>query len=103
MPTADVRQNLAQNRFEVYLDDTLAGFVDYLMEGETFALNHTEVFPPYGGKGVGTSLVVTALDQIRDLGGEVLPYCPFIPTVILRHPEYIDLVPHPARPQFGLE
>lgn len=103
MPTADVRHNPAQNRFEIYLENTLAGFVEYAMEGETFALNHTEVFPQFGGKGVGTSLIVKALDQIRELGGEVLPYCPFIPKVILDHPEYIDLVPHPARPQFGLD
>ena len=102
MPRADVRHNPDQNRFEIYFNDTLAGYVEYAMEGETFALNHTEVFSQFGGKGAGTSLIVSTLEQIRELGGEVLPYCPFIPKIILAHPAYIDLVPYPARPQFGL-
>lgn len=103
MSDADVRRNPAENRFEIYRDDTLLGFVTYEMEGETYALNHTEVFPQYEGKGVGTSLIVEALTQIRESGGDVLPYCPFIPKVILDHPEFITLVPAAARPQFGLE
>lgn len=103
MPSADVRHDPAQNRFEIFLDGTLAGHVASELEGETFALTHTEVFPQFGGRGVGTSLIVEALDQIRAIGGEVLPYCPFIPKVILDHPEFIELVPAAARPQFGLE
>jgi len=102
MSPVDVRNNRAQNRFEHFLDGMIVGFVDYSMEGETFALVHTEVFPQHRGKGIGSLLVVEVLKQIRELGGEVLPYCSFIPKVILMHPEYIELVPPPARPQFGL-
>ncbi|MEO6471039.1 MAG: GNAT family N-acetyltransferase, partial [Aeromicrobium sp.] len=87
----------------IYVDGTRAGHVDYEPEGETFALNHTEVHPEFRHHGAGHALVVGALEQIRDLGGEVLPYCPFIPKVILENPEFITLVPHQARPQFGLE
>lgn len=103
MPSADIRNNPTQNRFEIFLDGTLAGYVSYEIEDETYALTHTEVFPQFGGNGVGTSLIVEALGQIRGLGCEVLPFCPFIPKVILDHPELIDLVPAPARPQFGLD
>ena len=67
------------------------------------ALNHTEVLPEFGGHGIGTTLVIETLKQVRDLGGQVLPYCPFIPRVILDNPEFIDLVPPEAREQFGLE
>lgn len=102
MSTADVRHDSARNRFEVFLDGTLAGYLSYDLEGETYALNHTEVFPRYGGRGVGTLLVVEALAQIRELGGKALPYCSFIPRVLLDHPEFIDLVPATAQPQFGL-
>lgn len=102
MSDADVRLNSAKNRFEIFHDGTLLGFVTYEMEDETYALTHTEVFPQYEGKGVGTSLIVGALTLIRHSGGEVLPYCPFIPKVLLDHPDFIDLVPAAARPQFGL-
>lgn len=103
MPSADVRHNSAQNRFEIYLEGTLAGFLEYAIEDETYALTHTEVLAQFGSTGVGSALIVGAMGQIRELGGEILPYCPFIPKVILDHPEFTDLVPAAARPQFGLE
>ncbi len=102
MPTADVRHDPARHRFEIFVDGTLAGYLDYEPEDDTFALTHTKVFPEFEGHGVGHSLVVEALKQIRDLGGQVLPYCPFIPRVLLDNPEFIDLVPNQAQPQFGL-
>ena len=103
MPAADVRHDPARHRFEIFLDGTLAGQLDYEPEDETLALTHTTVLPQYEGRGVGSTLVVEALKQIRESGGQVLPYCPFIPKVILDNPEFIDLVPVDARPQFGLE
>lgn len=103
MPTADVRDNPARNRFEVFLDGTLAGFVTYDLEGETYALTHTEVFPQYGAHGIGTALIVETLTQIRHMGGMALPYCAFIPRVIRDHPEFIHVVPAEAQPQFGLQ
>lgn len=103
MPSADVRHDPARHRFEIFIDGTPAGRLDYLPEDDTFALTHTEVLPQFEGNGVGSTLVVEALKQIRDLDGQVLPYCPFIPKVILDNPEFIELVPPLARPQFGLE
>ena len=102
MSTADVRDNPALNRFEIFLDGTLAGFVTYDLDDKTYALPHTEVFAQYGGHGVGTALVVETLTQIRRMGGKALPYCSFIPKVIRDHPELIDVVPAEAQPQFGL-
>ncbi len=103
MSSPDVRHDPARHRFELFIDGTEAGHVDYLPEDDTFALNHTEVLPEFGGHGIGTTLVIETLKQVRDLGGQVLPYCPFIPRVILDNPEFIDLVPPEAREQFGLE
>ena len=102
MPTTDVRHDSAHHRFDIFIDGTPAGHLDYQPEDETFALNHTEVLPQFGGNGVGSALVVESLKQIRELGGQVLPYCPFIPHVIHDNPEFIDLVPAEAREQFGL-
>ena len=102
MPTADVRDNPGLNCFEIFLDGTLAGFVTYDLEGGTYALVHTEVFPQYEGHGVGTALIVETLTQIRNTGGKAMPYCSFIPKVIRDHPELIDVVPTESQRQFGL-
>ncbi len=90
------------SRFEILVDGTLAGFVDYDLDDASYALLHTEVFPTYGGRGVGTSLIVETLKQIRELGGTALPYCMFIPRVIREHPDLVDLVPEQSRARFGL-
>lgn len=103
MPAAVVSHVPSQNRFEIRLDGTLAGFVDYRLADDTYALMHTQVLPEFGGQGIGSMLIVETLRQIRDLGKAVLPYCSFIPKVIGDHPEFLDLVPIAARPQFGLD
>ncbi len=64
---------------------------------------HTEVFPEFEGKGVGSRLATGALDDVRARGLKLTPQCPFISAYIKRHPAYADLVvgirgtPLPAR------
>lgn len=57
-----------------------------------FVLSHTGVEPSHEGRGVGSHLARTALDDIwaRDL--KVMPVCPFILGWIRKHPEYGDLL-----------
>lgn len=85
-----VRDNAALGRFESGTDGA-GGFVDYRRVGSTLFLNHAEVPPARGGKGVGTRLVLATLDLIRQRGEGVVAVCPFIQAVIRRHPEYQDL------------
>ena len=84
------------------VDDELAGWVDYREHDDEYALPHTRVLPQFGGRGVGSALVVGALRTIGERGGTVLPYCPFVPKVMRDHPELIDLVPADRRAEFGL-
>jgi predicted GNAT family acetyltransferase len=42
------------------------------------------------------------LDDAREHGQQVLPYCPFVRSYIERHQEYADLVPAAERERFGL-
>lgn len=100
--TKNVVENVDNHRYEIYVDDELAGFVDYIDSGDALALPHTNVFPEFEGRGVGTDLIVGTLQAISERGRQVLPYCPFIPVVIKRHPEFVDLVPAGQRVQFGL-
>lgn len=100
--TTTVQDNSAASRFEITIDEDLAGYVDYRKDGNEYALPHTRVFPQFEGRGVGGQLIVGALTQIAERGGTVLPYCPFVPKVIRDNPEFLDLVPVDQRGTFDL-
>jgi predicted GNAT family acetyltransferase len=98
----EVREAPRQRRFEVYEDDELAGFADYLVDGDVVSIPHTQVEPARGGRGLATELIRVTLDTLRDRKAQVLPYCPFVSAYIAKHPEYVPLVPQSARARFGL-
>jgi predicted GNAT family acetyltransferase len=100
--TTSVQDNAAESRFEITVDGDLAGYVDYRLDGDEYALPHTRVFPQFGGRGVGGQLIAGALTEIASRGGSVLPYCPFVPKVIRDHPEFLELVPADRRADFDL-
>jgi predicted GNAT family acetyltransferase len=94
--------NPAASRYEMHVDDELAGFVDYKLQGETISLVHTEVEPAFQGARLATHLARFSLDDARKRGLHVLPYCPYINSWIKKHPDYTDLVPEDDRAEFGL-
>ncbi|MCO1599628.1 N-acetyltransferase [Micromonospora sp. RHAY321] len=87
-----VEDNPAKHRFEILVDDALAGFTAYVTRGDLLVFTHTEVDPGFQGKGVGATLIRGALDAVRARGGSVVPQCPFMAAFIDKHPEYADLV-----------
>ncbi len=87
-----VEENPAKHRYEILVDDALAGFTAYLPRGEVLVFTHTEVDPAFQNMGVGSALTRGTLDQVRAQGGRVVPQCPFMAAFIERHPEYADLV-----------
>ena len=97
-----VRDNPAQKRFEVLLDDEVAGFTTYQTVAGAVAFMHTEIDERFEGQGLGSTLVRRALNDVRDRGLDVLPYCPFVRAYIRRHREYVDLVPADMRHRFEL-
>lgn len=100
--TTTVQDAPERSRFEIEVDGELAGFIDYRKDGDEYALPHTRIYPQFEGRGLGGELVRGALQAIAERGGTVLPYCPFVPKVILDNPEFIELVREEARPGFGL-
>ena len=98
----DVRDDPERERFEARLDGELAGFSEYRSKPGLIAFIHTEVDPRFEGHGVGSALIAGALDEVRDRGLDVLPFCPFVKAYIEKHPEYGDLVPISRREAFGL-
>jgi predicted GNAT family acetyltransferase len=95
------------SRFEIHVDGRLAGFAAYRMKQDgpgpgLQVFTHTEIDDAYGGRGLGSVLVRTALDSARSRGLSVRPDCPFVRSYIARHPDYLDLVPEELRPRLGL-
>jgi predicted GNAT family acetyltransferase len=80
------------HRYEARIGDGLAGYAAYLRTPQLIAFVHTEVDDAYGGRGVGSALARTALDEARAQGLRVVAVCPFIAGWIDRHPAYQDLL-----------
>jgi uncharacterized protein len=97
-----VTDNPADSRFEITVDDELVGYLEYRVEDGDYAIPHTRIFPKFRHRGLGATLVVDSLEQIRDRRGRVLPYCSFVPKVMRDHPELADLVPESERASFGV-
>jgi uncharacterized protein len=82
-----------RTRYEARVDGELAAFADYIPTGELLAFTHTEVLPAFEGRGVGSTLVRDALDDVRGRQRSVLAVCPFVSGWIARHREdYGDLL-----------
>jgi predicted GNAT family acetyltransferase len=90
----EVRDDAPRLRYEILVDGEVVGFVQYNMRDGRLILVHTEVDPARQLKGLATTLVQGALDDIRRRGLQVVPVCPFIERFIERRPEYDDLVDH---------
>jgi predicted GNAT family acetyltransferase len=96
-----VRDNQAQQRYEIVADGQVAGTLTYRLRDGVVSFQHTEVEDAYSGKGFASTLVRTALDRTRANRLHVLPYCPYVRGWIEKHPDYIDLVPADKQPEFG--
>jgi predicted GNAT family acetyltransferase len=99
---ARVRDVDERERYEISEDGELAGFVAYHRRPRLIAFVHTEIDPRFEGRGLGSVLVAGALDDARERGLAVLPFCPFVNAYIQHHPEYQDLVPEAFHREFSL-
>ena len=88
---ATVNNNTKEHRFELEVEGHLAAAY-YERNGKVITFEHTEVPPELGGKGVGSTLVRGALDQVRADGLQVVAQCPFVIAWIGKNPAYADLL-----------
>jgi predicted GNAT family acetyltransferase len=91
-----VRDNEAENRFEMNLGDKSA-FVTYAKSPNFITYYHTEVPPEYEGQGIAKKLAVHVLDYARENDLKVNALCPFIAAYVKRHPDYKDLLSTASR------
>jgi predicted GNAT family acetyltransferase len=90
----EVSDNAALSRFEMVVGGETA-FVTYTRHGDRLTLVHTEVPQALGGRGVGSMLARSVLDDVRRRGFRIVPECEFIAAFIERYPEYAGLVVAP--------
>jgi predicted GNAT family acetyltransferase len=96
-PDVAIADNPAESRFEISVDGELAGLAAYRDGQAGRAFTHTEVAAEYEGMGLASQLIRYALDEARNAGRKVLPFCPFVRSFIERHRDYLDLVAQPER------
>jgi uncharacterized protein len=88
----EIRRNDERGRYELTIDGELVGVADFVVDGSTVVLPHTEIDAARRGHGLGAILVKGALDDIRARGGAVIPTCWYVRQYIDEHPEEADLL-----------
>lgn len=88
-----IRNSPEKTRYEIVVDEQLAGFAQYRLHKGRITFFHTEIFDEYSGKGLAGHLIGHALQDARSQALEVVPLCPYVAAFIKSHSdEYLDLV-----------
>ena len=84
--------NVALHQYEFRIGDLIPR-IEYIKtkNGEIY-LTHTEVPSALEGKGVGSSLVRLALEDIERQQLRLVPLCPFVAGYVQKHSEWKRLV-----------
>ncbi|MDF0528340.1 GNAT family N-acetyltransferase [Tsukamurella sp. 8F] len=86
-----VTLNEGEHRYEIAVDGELAGFTVFKDREQQRIFYHTEVFPKFGGRGLSSTLVTGALDDVRARGLRAVPVCPLVAGFLSKHSEYDDI------------
>jgi predicted GNAT family acetyltransferase len=89
--TEIVVNNKTRHRYELAVEGHIAATYYSLADG-VITFVHTEVPPELGGRGIASTLIRGALDQVRADGLKVIAQCPFVKAFIEKHADYQDLL-----------
>ena len=87
----ELLDNKEKKRFEHHIDGKIA-FIDYILAKSKIFLTHTEVPVSLEGQGVGSALIKSVLENIKQRDLTLVPLCPFVAGYIKKHPEWKELV-----------
>jgi uncharacterized protein len=87
---AAVRDNKAQNRFELDVEGAVA-FANYRLTPSAVIITHTETPRLLRGRGIASELIKGALELIRADERKVVAGCSFVVDYLAKHPEAADL------------
>jgi hypothetical protein len=88
----EVRRNDREQRYEIYLEDRLAGVADFYERDGTVVFPHTLVDADLRGRGLAAELIRYALDDVRGRGQRVIARCWYVARFIDDHDEYAELL-----------
>ena len=91
----EIVDNPAARRWEARLGGEVAGYAEYRTLPGRVIFTHTVVEPRFEGRGIGTRLARTVLDDAVARGLRITPHCPFIRAYLERHAQYDDWVDLP--------
>jgi predicted GNAT family acetyltransferase len=89
---SEVQVRAGADCYEITVEGVVAGHVEAYEDGGTVLLDHTEIDPAYGGRGLAGTLTQAVLDDVRARGLTVVPRCSYVQGWLDKHPEYGDLV-----------
>ena len=91
MTTAVVHNN-NESRYEIVIDGEHAGHIDFVVDGTSIELTHTEIDPAHQGAGLASILARGTLDHIREHSdARVIASCPYVAGWIAKHEDYAEL------------
>lgn len=92
-PEFQLVNDAGARRYRLMLNNEEVGYSEYdPVAPASILIKHTQVLQRYEGKGFGSHLVRSMLDDIRAQGKTVIPICPYAMNYIRKHREYLDIV-----------
>ena len=83
-------------RYELLDGGTVIGICAYRDAGVRRVFVHTEIDGAYAGRGLASTLVRFALDDVRAQGRRVVAVCPMVNAFLAKYPSYEELVDRPV-------
>lgn len=95
------RRNDEAKRYELEYEGITA-FIDFKKNASSrrIYLVHTEVPEEFRNQGLAEKLVLKSLNDVKDMGWDLMPLCPYIVTYLKRHPEWVDIVDESTKQKF---
>ncbi|WP_417562987.1 GNAT family N-acetyltransferase [Microbacterium sp.] len=79
MPETTVTREDENRRYALFVDGEIAGFTEIHPDDQgRLVLPHTVIIPSFRGRGLATTLVKAALEDIASRGETVVPLCPVV-------------------------
>ena len=86
----EVTHNPSAQQFELRVGAGLC-ILQYRLRDRTMVIYHTEVPPPYQGRGLAARMTAAALEFARAEHLRVEPRCPYTDAFLRKHRQYLDL------------
>ena len=81
-----------RSRYALLQDGEVIGVAEYDLRNDAIVFTHTEIDEEKREKGMASTLVQTALDDVRDNTDlRVIASCPYVRSWLSEHPDYAEL------------